>query len=122
MVKGTLTVPADGATIRACVWGSTRTFTDVSLLFQSGYELYRFRLINAPAPWRLTMGRPKRRKIVMNWEPVPPESIVGIAGEPDHEVGVLKLVSADKENKVLAQLSPGRATAEGKYWRTQGQP
>ena len=46
----------------------------------------------------------KAGKIIMNWEPVDPETIVGPAGEPDHEVGVLKFVAAEDQENVLAQL------------------
>ena len=48
--------------------------------------------------------RTKNGKIVMNWEDVDPDSIVGPAGEPDHEVGVIKFVSAQNEREVLATI------------------
>ena len=46
----------------------------------------------------------KEGKIVMNWEQFDPEIIVGPAGEPDHEVGVMKIVAAENENKVLGTV------------------
>ncbi|MBN2456652.1 MAG: neutral/alkaline non-lysosomal ceramidase N-terminal domain-containing protein [Sedimentisphaerales bacterium] len=41
-------------------------------------------------------------KILMNWEPYPPEKIVGPAEEADNEVGVVKIVSADDPASVIA--------------------
>ena len=46
----------------------------------------------------------KQKQIIMNWDQVDPESIVGPAGEPDHEVGVMKIVSAEDDGKVLATI------------------
>ena len=46
----------------------------------------------------------KDGKIVMNWEQFEPENIVAPAGEPDHEVGVMKIVAAEDEDKVLATV------------------
>jgi hypothetical protein len=42
--------------------------------------------------------------IVMNWEDVDPATIVGPAGEPDHEAGVMKVLSADDGNELLATI------------------
>jgi hypothetical protein len=42
--------------------------------------------------------------VVMNWEPFPPERIVGPLGEIDPEVGVLKVVHANQPDKVMAIL------------------
>ncbi len=46
----------------------------------------------------------KEGKILMNWEEYPPENIVGPAEEPDLEVGVVKIVSADNPNSVIATV------------------
>jgi len=46
----------------------------------------------------------KDGEIVMNWVPVDPGTIVGPAGEPDHEVGVMKIVSADDDDEILATI------------------
>jgi hypothetical protein len=40
----------------------------------------------------------------MNWEPYPPERIVGPLGEVDPEVGVLKVTSADDPSDVICTL------------------
>ena len=46
----------------------------------------------------------KDGKIVMNWEQFDANDIVGPAGEPDHEVGVMRIVGAEDEGKVLGTL------------------
>jgi hypothetical protein len=43
-------------------------------------------------------------RVVMNWEPFPPERIVGPLGEVDSEVGVLRVVSAEDSGKDLCLL------------------
>ena len=46
----------------------------------------------------------KDGKIVMNWEPYPAENIIGPAEEADNEVGVVKIVSADNPDSVIATV------------------
>ena len=46
----------------------------------------------------------KDGKIVMNWEPYPAEEIVGPAEEIDNEVGVMKIVSANNPDSVIATI------------------
>lgn len=42
--------------------------------------------------------------VVMNWEPYPPERIIGPLGMPDPEVGVLHVVSADDHSRTICLL------------------
>ncbi|MFC1461412.1 neutral/alkaline non-lysosomal ceramidase N-terminal domain-containing protein [Verrucomicrobiota bacterium] len=42
--------------------------------------------------------------VVMNWEPYPPEKLIGPLGEIDPEVGVLKIVSARDTDTVMGLL------------------
>ncbi|HBG77611.1 MAG TPA: hypothetical protein DDW84_02010 [Phycisphaerales bacterium] len=46
----------------------------------------------------------KDGKIVMNWEPYPAENIIGPAEEANNEVGVVKIVSADNPDSVIATV------------------
>ncbi len=46
----------------------------------------------------------KDGRVIMNWEPYKPEEIVGPLGEIDPEVGVLKVVAAGNDNKIIAIL------------------
>jgi neutral ceramidase len=46
----------------------------------------------------------KEGKIIMNWEPYPPENIIGPAEDADNEVGVVKIVSADDPSVVIATV------------------
>lgn len=68
-------------------------------------------------PSRIAYGRSEERTIsyyrrlmaddghvVMNWEPFPPERIVGPLGVPDPEVGVLRIVEAGGEGKTIATV------------------
>ncbi len=43
-------------------------------------------------------------KVIMNWEPFPPERIVRVLGEIDPEVGVLKIVDAQEPKKIIGIL------------------
>ncbi len=43
-------------------------------------------------------------RVIMNWEPFPPERIVGPLGEIDPEVGVVKAVAADAPDTVVGLL------------------
>lgn len=43
-------------------------------------------------------------RVVMNWEPYPAEHIVGPLGQPDTEVGVLKVTAANGPSDVVAIL------------------
>jgi neutral ceramidase len=42
--------------------------------------------------------------VVMNWEPFPPERIVRPLGTADDEVGVVKLVAADRTNRMVGLI------------------
>jgi len=46
----------------------------------------------------------KEGKIIMNWEPYPAENIIGPAEEADNEVGVVKIVSANNPDSVIATV------------------
>lgn len=48
--------------------------------------------------------RTKEGKIIMNWEEYPQDKIVGPAEDGDPEVGVLKVVSSDNPESVIAVL------------------